>query len=212
MCKAHSTSSQVLLAIHSHVMAWFPLTHDEGTAQCGVPPRSLCGQARARARYCILLPPSLYRPSNLRSIVIIHQPLTVATTNKYRHIKPHIMSAPSASRLLTQATRTASRSIIRSRQANAFHLQPCRVVPAIRAVNCSRTFSVSASKATGLMPDTENPSTPKREPLATTLTPAEITDEEFHTLSDAFLEKVHEKAEQVQEGREDVEVDYSVST
>ncbi|KAM0707138.1 hypothetical protein Q7P35_006469 [Cladosporium inversicolor] len=119
------------------------------------------------------------------------------------------MSAPSASRLLTQATRTASRSIIRSRQANAFHLQPCRVVPAIRAVNCSRTFSVSASKATGLMPDTENPSTPKREPLATTLTPAEITDEEFHTLSDAFLEKVHEKAEQVQEGREDVEVDYS---
>jgi hypothetical protein len=61
------------------------------------------------------------------------------------------------------------------------------------------------------MPDTENPSTPKREPLATTLTPAEITDEEFHTLSDAFLEKVHEKAEQVQEGREDVEVDYSVS-
>jgi hypothetical protein len=60
------------------------------------------------------------------------------------------------------------------------------------------------------MPDTENPSTPKREPLATTLTPANITDEEFHTLSDAFLEKVHEKAEQVQEGREDVEVDYSV--
>jgi frataxin len=61
------------------------------------------------------------------------------------------------------------------------------------------------------MPDTENPSTPKREPLATTLTPAEISDEEFHTLSDEFLEKVHEKAEQVQEGREDVEVDYSVS-
>jgi frataxin len=120
------------------------------------------------------------------------------------------MSAPSATRLFSQATRTASRSIIRSRQANAFHLQPCRVVPAIKAVNCSRSFSVSVPKATGLMPDTENPSTPKREPLATTLTPANITDEEFHTLSDAFLEKVHEKAEQVQEGREDVEVDYSV--
>jgi frataxin len=115
------------------------------------------------------------------------------------------MSAPSATRLFSQATRTASRSIIRSRQANAFHLQPCRVVPAIRALNCSRSFSVGAPKA-----DTENPSTPKREPLATTLTPANITDEEFHTLSDAFLEKVHEKAEQVQEGREDVEVDYSV--
>jgi frataxin len=121
------------------------------------------------------------------------------------------MSAPSVSRLLSQATRSASRSIIRSHQANAFHLQPCRVVPAIKAVSYSRNFAFSAPKATGLMPDTENPSTPKREPLATTLTPAEITDEEFHTLSDAFLEKVHEKAEQVQEGREDVEVDYSVS-
>jgi frataxin len=84
-------------------------------------------------------------------------------------------------------------------------------VPAIRAVNRSRSFSVSAPKATGLMPDTENPSTPVREPLATTLTPAEISDEDFHTLADAFMEKVHEKAEQVQEGREDVEVDYSVS-
>lgn len=123
------------------------------------------------------------------------------------------MSAPSASRLLSQATRTASRSIIRSRQTNAF-FQPSRAVPAFafRAVNSSRSFASSAPRATGLMPDTENPSTPKREPLATTLTPAEITDEEFHTLSDAFLEKVHEKAEQVQEGREDVEVDYSVST
>ena len=35
--------------------------------------------ARARA---ILLPPSLYRPNNLRSIVIIHQPFAVATTIK----------------------------------------------------------------------------------------------------------------------------------
>ena len=139
-------------------------------------------------------------------------PLSSLNNQITRFTNTSIMSAPSASRLFAQATRTASRSIVRSRQANAFHLQPCRVVPAIRAVNCSRSFSVSASKATGLMPDTENPSTPKREPLATTLTPAEITDEEFHTLSDAFLEKVHEKAEQVQEGREDVEVDYSVSS
>lgn len=60
------------------------------------------------------------------------------------------------------------------------------------------------------MPDAEHPKAPKLEAAATTLTPAEISDEEFHIISDAFLEKVHEKAEQVQEGREDVEVDYSV--
>lgn len=60
------------------------------------------------------------------------------------------------------------------------------------------------------MPDTENPSTPKREADLSALTPADISDEEFHTLSDAFMEKVHEKAEQVQETREDVEVEYAV--
>lgn len=59
------------------------------------------------------------------------------------------------------------------------------------------------------MPDTENPSTPERESTTASLMAAEITDEEFHTLSDQFLEKVHEKAEQVQESREDVEVEYA---
>lgn len=121
------------------------------------------------------------------------------------------MSAPSASRLLGQATRAASRSIARTRQANAFHLQPCRVVPAIRAVGSSRNFSISTRKATGLMPDQENPSTPKRDSVEPAATAAEVTDEEFHTLADDFLEKVHEKAEQVQESREDVEVEYAVS-
>lgn len=121
------------------------------------------------------------------------------------------MSAPSASRLLNQAARSASRSIVRSRQANAFHLQPCRAVPAVRVMSCSRSFGFSASRATGLMPDTENPSTPQRESSTANLTAAELSDDDFHTLSDEFLEKVHEKAEQIQEGREDVEVEYAVS-
>ena len=137
-------------------------------------------------------------------------PLSSLNNQITRFTNTSIMSAPSASRLFAQATRTASRSIVRSRQANAFHLQPCRIVPAIRAVNCSRSFSVSAPKATGLMPDTENPSTPQRESSTANLVPAEVTDDEFHARADEFLEKVHEKAEQVQEGREDVEVEYAV--
>jgi frataxin len=60
------------------------------------------------------------------------------------------------------------------------------------------------------MPDTENPSTPKRESTPANLVPSEVTDDEFHVLADEFLEKVHEKAEQIQEGREDVEVEYAV--
>lgn len=121
------------------------------------------------------------------------------------------MSTPSASRLLSQAARSASRSIVRSRQANAFHLQPCRAIPAVRVISCSRSFAFSASRATGLMPDTENPSTPARDSSAASPAAAEISDDEFHTLSDEFLDKVHEKAEQVQESREDVEVEFSVS-
>lgn len=132
--------------------------------------------------------------------------------NKISFTNTTTMSAPSASRLLSQATRSASRTVLRSRQANAFHLQPRVVAPAIRAVSCSRSFAFSASRATGLMPDTENPKSPKIEdPAEGALTPAEISDDEFHTLSDAFLEKVHEKAEQVQETREDVEVEFAVS-
>lgn len=124
------------------------------------------------------------------------------------------MSAPSATRLLNQATRSASRTILRPRQATAFHLQPCRALlpaAAARAVSSSRSFALSASRPTGLMPDTENPSTPQRESPTASLTPAEITDEEYHVLSDQFLEKVQEQAEQVQEGREDVEVEFAVS-
>ena len=60
------------------------------------------------------------------------------------------------------------------------------------------------------MPDTENPSTPKRESTTANLVPTEVTDEEFHAHADEFMEKVHEKAEQIQEGREDVEVEYAV--
>jgi frataxin len=60
------------------------------------------------------------------------------------------------------------------------------------------------------MPDTENPSTPKRESTTANLVPTEVTDDEFHARADEFMEKVHEKAEQIQEGREDVEVEYAV--
>lgn len=62
------------------------------------------------------------------------------------------------------------------------------------------------------MPDSDNPATPpQHDEGATPYAAAEITDDEFHTLADEFLEKLHDRCEEIQEGREDVEVEYSVS-
>ena len=60
------------------------------------------------------------------------------------------------------------------------------------------------------MPDSENPSTPEREDT-TNYIAAEISDEDFHQLADEFLEKLNDRCEAIQENRQDVEVDYSVS-
>jgi frataxin len=61
------------------------------------------------------------------------------------------------------------------------------------------------------MPDSEDPAPPTEIKEAKPTTPTEIDDDHFHMHADQFLNSVHEKAEQIQEGREDVEVDYSVS-
>jgi hypothetical protein len=120
------------------------------------------------------------------------------------------MSAPSAARLLTQATRTASRSVVRSRKSNAFRLSIIRVAPSAASQSAPRCFSTTHRMRAGLMPDSEDPAPPAIESEPKPTTPTEIDDDEFHLHADQFLNSVHEKAEAIQEGREDVEVDYAV--
>lgn len=71
--------------------------------------------------------------------------------------------------------------------------------------------STRASRA-GLMPDTEEPKPPKEEvsEAGRAMQPTEVSEEEYHEHSEAFMDALNEKAEQLQEGREDVEVEYSV--
>jgi len=60
------------------------------------------------------------------------------------------------------------------------------------------------------MPDTEDPQPPKEKPIeGPPAQPTELTDEEYQVVADEYMELVHEKAELIQEGREDVEVEYS---
>lgn len=62
------------------------------------------------------------------------------------------------------------------------------------------------------MPDTEDPQPPKEKPEeGPPKQPTELTDEEYAIVADEYMELVHEKAELIQETREDVEVEYSVS-
>lgn len=63
------------------------------------------------------------------------------------------------------------------------------------------------------MPDTEDPKPPKEKPEdGPPRQPTELTDEEYQVVAEEYMELVHEKAELIQETREDVEVEYSVST
>lgn len=129
-----------------------------------------------------------------------------------------IMSAPSVSRVLLRRSvrQSAPRSIARTqRQAASSFLK--RQDPAraqclhLAKQQSSRSFSVSARPLAGLMPHTENPEPKESEPVLVNAAPSPLETEEFHELADHYLEEVLAKVEEIQEGREDIEVDYSVS-
>lgn len=62
------------------------------------------------------------------------------------------------------------------------------------------------------MPESEDPKPPNEEAvdLAHNLSPANLTDEEYHQISEDYMDTVNEKAEALQESRQDVEVEYAV--
>ncbi|GIZ40076.1 hypothetical protein CKM354_000343000 [Cercospora kikuchii] len=82
----------------------------------------------------------------------------------------------------------------------------------IRPVTLShpRWLSITSTARAGIMPETEDPKPPNDEAVEPgNLHAAQLTDEEYQRLSDLQMDAVHEKAEAMQESREDVEVEYS---
>lgn len=73
-----------------------------------------------------------------------------------------------------------------------------------------RNFSLTSTSFKGLSPESENPQPKEREELDGALTPTEVSIEAFHELSDIYLERIIAKFEELQEDREDVDVEYSV--
>lgn len=59
------------------------------------------------------------------------------------------------------------------------------------------------------MPHTEEPEAPDLEPHHEAGVHADLSDEEYHLHADRYMDSIHEKAEELQEGKEEVEVDYA---
>lgn len=62
------------------------------------------------------------------------------------------------------------------------------------------------------MPDTENPAKPlnEAEEIHQNAVVADITEQEYHDLADEYLDNVVGKFEELQDQREDIDVDFSV--
>lgn len=109
--------------------------------------------------------------------------------------------------------RSAARSLARSSKqitSRGVH-RPTQYATLLRPQTLqSRCFSVTIVPRAGLMPETDEPQPPKEvgsDPIPAQAT--EISNDEYHDLSEDYLNAVYEKAEALAESREDVEVDYS---
>jgi frataxin len=61
------------------------------------------------------------------------------------------------------------------------------------------------------MPDQEDPQPPSRvETERTIQQPTDISEDTYHLRADEYMDAINEKAEAMQEAREDVEVEFSV--
>jgi len=92
--------------------------------------------------------------------------------------------------------RTAPRSV------NAFELPSSFMI---------RQFSATATALKGISPESADPRPKEPEDVAQIVNPTEITDVQYHELSDKYMDNIISKLEELQEEREDVDVEFSVS-
>jgi len=63
----------------------------------------------------------------------------------------------------------------------------------------------------GMMPHTDVPTPPSgAEEERNVSSPTELDTEEYHARANEYMDEIHEKAEAMQEDRNDVDVEYSV--
>lgn len=88
-----------------------------------------------------------------------------------------------------------------------------RAFPIVRPSTVYQSFrllTVSNKAGKGLSPESENPKPPIVESNAEPKQAADLTQEQYNELSDEYMDMMVEKLEELQEDREDVDVEYSV--
>jgi frataxin len=87
------------------------------------------------------------------------------------------------------------------------------IIPRAVATNSSITvkfLSTVSQRQKGILPDAEDPQPRESVETVVTTTPADLTDAEYHALADDYLAAILSKFEELQDEREDVDVEYSV--
>ncbi|KAH6891233.1 hypothetical protein B0T10DRAFT_306140 [Thelonectria olida] len=115
------------------------------------------------------------------------------------------------------ASEAASRALRSSTTASLCRTSlAARLAPAVsrallpRATFVSvRSFSTSPVRGKGIMPDSENPA--KAEPAddSTSFAAVELSDADYHEIADEYLDNIVAKFEELQDSRDDVDVEYS---
>lgn len=106
------------------------------------------------------------------------------------------------------APRTSSSLLRAAASKRTFnHINRSMQIP----IQTSRTFSSGRPALKGLSPESENP-TPTLSPKAssTPAAPANLTAEQYNELSDAYMDALVTKLEELQDESENIDVDYSV--
>ena len=91
-------------------------------------------------------------------------------------------------------------------------LKPSRHVSAATTLHTTRLFSHTRPISKGLSPETENPAPKVAEEQDQGAKPAALDEGRYHELADAYLDELVESFYKLQEEREDVDVEYSVSS
>jgi hypothetical protein len=78
------------------------------------------------------------------------------------------------------------------------------------ALPTTRFMSTTRPLFKGILPETDDPPASDPEPHATASAPTELTMEEYHRVSDQYLEKLVDKFEAMAEEKEEIDCEYSV--
>ncbi|KAK3177346.1 Mitochondrial matrix iron chaperone [Lecanicillium sp. MT-2017a] len=78
-----------------------------------------------------------------------------------------------------------------------------------RTTILQRRLSTCAPRLRGIMPDTENPAKNSSDAQPTTYGVVDLSESEYHEISDVYLENVLVKFEALQDTREDLDIEFS---